>query len=531
MEVKDNETIGLKSIIVKYLFHWKLFLGAFLFSLVIAILYLVFYPTTYEMIGSVQLQEEKSIGAGSIGTGDASGIMKSFGLGGMPGSSINMDDELAKFMSIDLMEKMILQLGINVKYVKPWAYNYYMYDNVPIALTPDTVTNKKLRTYVEFDVDIKNDGHIVVKTDVNKKRNKFEFSSLPARIELPEGGFTLSYKNDVVKPYSVVIEVQPAVWMAESMINEFNIEEFSKTSKVVEFTYQDYEKSRGEDIINTLISTYNEEENRFKIKTGKATLTFLDERIKSVMNDLTQLEVQIENYKMKNKMTDLEYDLMFYVDQMKELQIKIIEAEAQYRLIDLVSTYVNDPANKYKLIPTMSATSSDKGSDSNPVSLFNAALLEKERLLQASKVDNPLLNSINTQIEQLRQGVYLSIENSRKSIDMTISDLKYKESQILSKMEDVPLMEREFFDYKRQQEILQGMYLILLQKREETQLSVSDVQDKARVITAAYAKENPVAPRKLFAAIAIFFLTILLPMGYLFMKGQVENFIKEFRKY
>ena len=94
MEVKDNETIGLKSIIVRYLLHWKLFLGVFLFSIIPAVLYLIYYPRTYEMMARIQIQEDKDLGGGSFGLGEAAGLMKSFGLGSVSGGVVNNDDEL-----------------------------------------------------------------------------------------------------------------------------------------------------------------------------------------------------------------------------------------------------------------------------------------------------------------------------------------------------------------------------------------------------------------------------------------------------
>lgn len=523
----DKEVINLKRIIINYLHHWKLFLVSFLISSVFAILYLVLYPTTFEIIASVQLQEDQSVGPASIGMGEASGLMKSFGLGSIGSGAINMDDELAKFLSVDMMEKMILELGVNVKFLKPWAYKHYMYSGVPITLVPDSTTNKTLRTYVDFDIDIKKDGSVVVKTEADKVRNRFDFSSLPATVDLAQGRFTIGYKTDAVFPYSVAVQVQPAIWMAEGLIEDFLIEEYSKTSKVIEITYRDHEKIRGENMINTLISVYNDQERDFKIESGNTSLVFLDGRIVSIMDELSLLEIKIEQYKTKNKMTNIEADILFYVEQMKELQIKIIEAETQYRLIELMANYINDPMNANKLIPALVSTS-EKG-ESNPITIYNEALLERERLMQTSEEENPLLNSINTRISQLRQSVFLSIENTRKGVKMLIDDLKYKENAILSKMGDVPLLEREYLDYRRQQEILQGMYLILLQKREEVQFSVGDVQDKARVINAAYVKENPVAPRKLFAVLGIFFFTIIVPIGFLFAKEQIVDFVKEYK--
>ena len=112
MEVKDNETIGLKSIIVRYLLHWKLFLGVFLFSIIPAVLYLIYYPRTYEMM---------DLGGGSFGLGEAAGLMKSFGLGSVSGGVVNIDDELMTLTSNKMLRDMVLKLGVNVDYCEPFS--------------------------------------------------------------------------------------------------------------------------------------------------------------------------------------------------------------------------------------------------------------------------------------------------------------------------------------------------------------------------------------------------------------------------
>ena len=141
---------------------------------------------------------------------------------------------------------------------------------------------------------------------------------------------------------------------------------------------------------------------------------------------------------------------------------------------------------------------------------YNEALLEREKILQTSKNDNPLIGKVNKQVDQLRASVFLSIENAKKSSSLTLLDLRSKEKAILDKMESVPSVEKEYVDFKRQQEIYQAVYLILLQKREEIALSINNQRDRARIIDAAFVKQRPVAPRKLFAVLGILAFTLIL---------------------
>lgn len=226
-------------------------------------------------------------------------------------------------------------------------------------------------------------------------------------------------------------------------------------------------------------------------------------------------------------MTDIEHDVEFYVEQMKELQVKIIELEAQGRLIDLLGAYVNDPKNEYNLIPVLLASAETDGTSSTMD--YNKALLEREKLLQSTKADNPLVVQMNKQVDQLRKNVHLSIENAKKTLDLTLDDLRGKEKLILNKMGEVPTLEREYIDFRRQQEINQALYLILLQKREDLLLSVGDSKDQVYVVEQPYVKAKSIAPRKLFALIGMMIFTLVGGIGYLFGKEQFGELRKELK--
>ena len=221
--------------------------------------------------------------------------------------------------------------------------------------------------------------------------------------------------------------------------------------------------------------------------------------------------------------------MQFYAENMKELQTKLIEFEAQRNIINLLISYIKDPSNKYNLIPSLLSGAGSEG-ESNPVGVYNEALLERARIIQSSKDNNPLVDSWNDKVDKLRESVYLSIMNAKDGLDITISDLKSKEKVILDKLGNVPTYEREYIDIQRQCEVYQGMYLILLQKREEIALSNEQSRPRAQIVNAAYVKQRSIAPRKLYAGLAVMFLTIFLPVSFLFCKEQYIAIRNEYKR-
>jgi uncharacterized protein involved in exopolysaccharide biosynthesis len=531
MDLKDNETVNLKSILINYLLHWKLILIVGFIAVTGAVFYLILYPKTYETMARVQVQDENNpLSSGGLALGDAAGIMKSFGLGGIAAGNIVIDDEIATFTSNRLLSEMVYRLGLYAEYTKPYSF-YRLYQEKPLTVTLDSVAIFNLEYEIKFKI-VSSAGKISIKAMIksdNDRKESFQFNSLPAVVKMKEGAFVFNHTTGQSDPdYKLTIVVRPLTSVSDDLTGELTIEELSKTSNIIEFLMNDYEKRRSKDIFNTLIALYNERSQDYKNDLALHSIAFLNTRIDSITTELSVIEKEIELYKAKNKITIVESDVQYYVEYMRDLQTKMIEAEAQSHTIKLMDSFVKDKTNRYKIIPSL--LSGGQESDANPFTLYNQALLERERLIRNSGEDNPLLPSLNAQIEKLREGVFQMIDNAYQSIQLVISELKSKEKGLFDRMGEVPRQERIYVDYKRHQEILQGMYLILLQKREEIVLSIAQAKERAKIIDPAFNMPRPVAPRKLYAAIGIVFFTLLITVGWIYGKRQLAEFMEEFQK-
>ena len=296
----DKENISLKQLLVDYIHQWKYFATAFGISILLAAAYLLLVPKTYEIAAKVELRPDQPLGGTNGGNlNGMSGILKSFGLGSSS-SSLTIDDETAKFMSVSLLEKAVLQLGLQVNYAKPFAYKYNMY-NVPLALSADSATNRNLWEAIDFNINILSESDIRVSVKSTKNEYEFSFTTLPATIKIGEGIFMLSVKELQHYPYKVKATYQPARWVAEELSESLSIDEYSKSSNVLELGYRDYEKQRGIDLLNTLIVLYNQQEGKNKKREGESSTRFLDERLNSVITDLNATELTLEAYKLEHQ--------------------------------------------------------------------------------------------------------------------------------------------------------------------------------------------------------------------------------------
>ena len=279
-------------------------------------------------------------------------------------------------------------------------------------------------------------------------------------------------------------------------------------------------------MLNTWIRYYNEEALSYQKSEATKTLAFLDGRIENLLRELATIEDKIEAYKTKVQLMDGEHDVQFYVEQMKDLQTKMIELEGQANVVDLMAAFVKDTANRYAMVPMLLTL--DAGGEGNPLSDYNTILLERSRVIKNSSINNPLVGTLSKQADQLRVSVIKTITNTQEGLQASLKDIRSKVAMIYDKMGSYPVAERQYVELKRDQEITQGVYLLLLQKREETALVLGKMNEKAKVLDDAYVKSRPIGPRKLYAALAMMLLTIIIPVGFLCCKQMYIALKDEF---
>ena len=527
----DREAVGLRPIIAGYLRQRTVILISAIISLVAAIIYLLVYPKTYEVMARIQIQDDVSMMAsGGIGLGDAAGVMKTFGLGGLnSGSGVSIDDEISTLRSNSLMRKMVTRLGLYAEYRRPLSF-VKLYGEEPVHVICDSTTLDALDDKVEFRLTATDRDEVTIKAKADGKKETFHFDGFPAEVRLHGKTFRFERvkqragaSNGDVK---LDITVYPPRWVAEKAADDFLIEDYSKSANIIELSCTDYERRRAKDMLNVLIDYYNQEAYDYKKAQSDVSLVFLNERIAHVMDELEKVERNIERYKAANKITDVEYDIQYYAEYMRDLKGRMIEAETQANMIAMMDAFVKNPANRYKLVPSL-LTSGAAETEGSAIFLYNQALLEREKAIRNSNEQNPMVASLTTQVDRLRETVFQSINNAQQSMQLTRRSLEKQERELLDRMGSIPVQERVYVDYKRQQEILQGVYLILLQKREEIGLALGQKTDRAKIVDTAFVKAKPVAPRKVFALAGFFVLTLVLSIGWIVCRDQYRLLRKE----
>lgn len=528
--MKDKETISLKSIIIKYLLQWRIFLIAFVISLIPAILYLIYYPQTYNFTTRIILQDKSDATGLNMSLGGSAGIMKSFGFGGGGSGGILIDDEMAILKSYELLSDVAVETGLNATYIVPFTWLYKQYAETPLIMRADSATLKKQSYGIKFSVKVHSPENITITGKTKTHKEKYKLSSLPATVNFRDNVFILDYGPGYKEGDKVRLDItmRPPGHVAEDIAEDLTVDSYSNSSDMVEIFYTDYEDERGRDLLNSLVRQYNLRADTIRSKELAIESAYYASRLEEVVANLIKTELQIEEYKKQNKMTDIAYDMVFFTEQMKELQTRIIEGETKAFTIELMKKYIENPENKYSILPI--SVGIEDGGESNSIISYQDAVLERERLLLTTNHSNPLVKTVEKQLDKLRESAKVSIQNSLESIHAVLKDLKGKEKELLNKVQSVPSFEREYIDLKRQQEIYQGIYLVLIQKQEESKVQQLKVAERGLVVDKAFRSALPIGPRKLYAAIGMFLFTLIVPVGYLFVREQYQELKKEYKR-
>ena len=497
--------------------HWYYFVISMIICVALAVVYIKVKTPVWEIAARVSLTDDDSF-IKSGGLSQSKSLMSAFGVGG---GSQNVEDEAKKMASHGFMKKMIKNLDLNKVYVQSeysGIVKTQLYDQSPVIISSDPILPDTLTVFLEFIIDVKKDGAADVKLKMRKKTvGKYEINAFPAELETPAGKFTLSksvYYDGYKKPFKIKVLFTNYDYMAQLYMEEVEIDFEKKNSDLINLTVNHENPIFAKRILNEIIHVYNSKWRENKDILSEKTNAFIDERLKTVVSDLSSVDDNIRSFKDKNKLTDIEADVTYYFEINAELQARLTDAETQLKLIDIIFDFVKDGDDKSSLIP-FSTTTLDP-SLAEVINKYNEALLTRNDLHINSPVTTNAIQSMDIQIEAQRKNLLQSLANIKKGMQIALAELKSKEKEVNSKITNLPSVERQYMDLRREQEIQQTIYLFLVEKREETMLRAVSLMPKLRVIDEPYTVNIPVSPSRKKTALVVLFFGGLLPLGAIY---------------
>ncbi len=520
---QSEEQFNIQEILFRCLVHWPWFVFSVIVCIACAWGYLRLTTPVYNISATVLIKDDKKGGGTSV-----SSELERMGLDGFVSSSGNVDNEIEVLRSKSLSEEVVNNLGLFVTYMDEDEFpkkELYQTSPVLVSLTPQEAD--KLPGRMEVAMTLQPTGVMDVQMKVGDKEYRKEFEKLPAVFPTDEGTVAFFVNNDTlsaVRPESVTKErhitafINRPFSVAKGYASSLSIAPTSKTTSVVVISLKNTNPRRGRDFINKLLEMYNINANNDKNEVAQKTAEFIDARIGIISKELGSTEQDLENFKRTAGITDLSSEAQIALTGNAEYEKKRVENQTQINLIVDLQKYLQ--GSEYEVLPANVGL--QDGGLVGAISRYNEMLIERNRLLRTSTESNPAIVNLNTSIRAMRSNVQATLDATLKGLQITKADLDREASRYSRRISDAPTQERQFVSIARQQEIKAGLYLMLLQKREENAITLAATANNAQIIDAAIADDNPVSPKRMMVYLVALFFGMGIPVGIIYLIGLTK---------
>lgn len=523
----DDEKIDIQEVLFKYIIHWPWFVGAVLVCLIGAWIYLRMATPVYNISATVLIKDDKKGG----NTGGMAGL-EELGLSGLISSSQNIDNELEVLRSKTLVKEVVNQMNLYVSYTDEDEFpskNMYKTSPIIVSLTPQEA--EKLSDPMIVEMLLYPQGSLDVGVTIGDKEYQKHFEKLPAVFPMDEGTLaffqspdSLMANKDTTEESSaqnvrrITAKINSPMKVARVYCENLTIEPTSKTTSVAVISLKNSSLQRGQDFINQLLEMYNRNTNNDKNEIAQKTAEFIDERIDIISKELGNTEANLENFKRNAGITDLTSEAQIALTGNAEYEKKRVENRTQISLLEDLRKYIR--GNEYEVLP--SNVGLQDAALVATIERYNEMLVERKRLLRTSTENNPAIVNLDTSIRAMKSNVQATLDGTLQGMLITKADLDREANRFSRRISDAPGQERQFVSIARQQEIKAGLYLMLLQKREENAIALAATANNAKIIDEAIADDIPVSPKRKIIYLIALVLGVGIPVGIIYLIGLTK---------
>ena len=522
--VRDIEegSVDYKELIFQYIIHWPWFVASVLVCLIGSWAYLHFQTPVYQVSASIMIKDDKKSGGNSAD-------LESLGLGGMITSTQSIDNEIEVLRSKTILKEVVNNLELYIQYYDEDEFpKKELYKTSPVIVNLTNQEADQLPGTALIDMKLAPEGSLDIQLKIGVNEYTKHFDKLPAVLPTDAGtfGFTLkdSLLNGKVVGQNEIRNISAMVnrpfGVAKGYQNMLNIAPTSKTTSVAVVSLMNTNIQRGQDFINKLMEMYNRNTNNDKNEVAEKTREFINERIQIIDQELGSTEDKLEAFKRDAGLTDISSDAQLAVSGNAEYEKKRVENGTQINLIRDLTKYINNPSNEYEVLPANIGLS-DNGLTTQ-IDRYNELIFERKRLLRTSTENNPMIVNLDTSIRAMKANVQAAIDGTLKGLLIVKADLDREASRFSRRISDAPGQERQYVSIARQQEIKAGLYLMLLQKREENAITLAATANNAKIIDEPVAEGGPVSPRPKMIYMIALVVGVGLPVGIIFLIGLTK---------
>ncbi|MBR2097639.1 MAG: polysaccharide biosynthesis tyrosine autokinase [Prevotella sp.] len=516
----EKSRLNFQTIYAALVLNWQWFLLSLIICFCVALIYLRYAEPVYEVSARMLIKDEnrkRNTNQMLAGVEDLGFLTNSTGI----------DNEVEVLKSRVLLRDVVKDLKLYTEYRSAGrVQNHIVYQTQPVIvdLDPehlDSLDFNLLEKTQWFKMKVWREGRKYM-VEGSAMENKTELKafihkadSLPTSFKTPLGIITVTENAgrefDPGKTYLVTI--RPPMQVATEYLKQLSIAPTSKLTSIAELTLKDKNYRRGMDVLRQLNVCYNRQANADKNEVALRTEEFINERMTKINEELGSTESEIQKFKQANAVTSLS-DASQAVQMSNEFSARLSEANSQLQMINYLREYVNNPKNRYEIIP--SNVGLTDAASARLISDYNQAVQDRNRLLKAASEEAPQVKTLTATIEELQSSIKTALLQARSSADIRRQGIQNQYSMFQGRISAAPLQERVLNQVGRQQDVKSTLYMLLLQKREENSIALAATADNGKLIDEPLFV-GKVSPKNLIVLFGALVLGFLVPGVCIFL--------------
>lgn len=520
LEKSSSSGINFKDLMYLCLAKWYWFVISLVVLLGFTALHLLTTPPVYTRSASLLIKEDSKGNSLS----NSAGVLGDLDLFQ---TNTNVNNEMQSLQSPAVMYDVVKRLHLNINYSTdgtfykqvlygqacPYEVEFFdLLDNEGASLTILPVSGNKGVELTDFVRGEEESGQAV----------KALFNDT---VSTPVGRL-------LVKPMAGAETWKEAVYVSRSGLqstaaaysDKLNVALNDEKSTVINLSLEDVCIQRAEDVLNTLIAVYNENWVKDKNQIAVSTSMFINERLGVIEQELGNVDENISSYKSENLLPDVQAAASMYMTQSSETSSQILALSTQLAMTRYVRNYLTGGNSRNQLLPANSGIESS--GIEKQIADYNALQLQRNNLVANSSESNPLVVDLDQSLQNMRRAIISSIDNHITTLNTQLRALQQSERQTTARIAANPSQGKYLLSVERQQKVKEALYLFLLQKREENELSQAFTAYNTRVIMPPTGSMVPTAPDKKKFLLVAFALGLFIPIGVIFAREQLNTKVR-----
>lgn len=512
-------TVPLSDIFFMTLRHWHWILLSVLVCVGAAYIYLLRTPNVYTRAAEILIKDEskgKSAGA------------EEFADMGLFQSNTNIQNEMTNLKAKDIMEEVVKRLGLDINYYHEGRFHdvpAYGYD-LPVKVT---LAGYPADGSLSFNLDVNREGKVTVSGLSDGGKNfsgKIYSGNLNDSIATPAGKIvvTPSIAYQMGEAVNLKVSKYPLAAARDSYNARLGVAMANDKGSVIRLSMADQSVQRADEVLSTLINVYNENWIRDKNQIAVSTSNFINDRLAVIEGELGNVDSDISSYKSATLTPDVTAAASMYMSQSQQTQAQILEVNNQLSMARYIRSYLTSGDSKGQLLPAGAGFNS--GSLQTIISEYNEKILQRNSLVSKSSEQNPLVQQLDDQLASQRQAIVHTIDNEITALNTQLKSLRGSEAQTTSKLASNPTQAKNLLSVERQQKVKESLYLFLLQKREENELSQAFTAYNTRIVNKPGAAGVPTTPNRRNILAMALLIGLAIPFGFTYVRETLNTKVR-----